>query len=91
MIVTYNQAKNARNLDERGISFELAGEFDFRSAIYVVDQRHEYNEQRIRATGRIRNRLHVLAYVTIPGGIRVISLRKANAREVRRYEAQAGS
>ncbi|MGH8706656.1 MAG: hypothetical protein ACREVD_01195 [Burkholderiales bacterium] len=31
-------------------------------------------------------RLHVLCFVRIPDGIRVISLRKANRREVLEYE-----
>jgi hypothetical protein len=36
--------------------------------------------------GMLRDRLHVLCFVETDDGIRVISFRKANAREVRRYE-----
>ena len=34
----------------------------------------------------IGQRAHVVCFTPIEGGIRVISLRKANAREVRRYD-----
>ncbi|MBY5943430.1 BrnT family toxin [Halomonas sp. DP5N14-9] len=34
----------------------------------------------------IGQRVHVVCFTPIEGGIRVISLRKANAREVRRYD-----
>jgi hypothetical protein len=34
------------------------------------------------------NRLHVICYALIEGGIRVISFRKANKREQKAYEAQ---
>jgi uncharacterized protein len=37
------------------------------------------------ALGQIGERLHVLCFTPIEGGIRVISLRKANDREVSRY------
>ncbi|RME64488.1 MAG: BrnT family toxin, partial [Alphaproteobacteria bacterium] len=41
-------------------------------------------ERRI-AIGPINGRLHVLIYVKTAKAVRVISLRKANAREVRKY------
>ena len=38
------------------------------------------------AVGFMGERLHVLCFTPVAGGIRVISFRKANAREVRNYE-----
>jgi uncharacterized DUF497 family protein len=38
------------------------------------------------AIGYIGLRLHVLCFTPIDGGVRIISLRKANQREVKRYE-----
>lgn len=38
------------------------------------------------ALGLLDGRLHVLVFSEIPGGIRVISFRKGNNREVKRYE-----
>jgi uncharacterized DUF497 family protein len=37
----------------------------------------------------IDDRLHAVGFTVITGGIRVISFRKANSREVRRYEQRA--
>jgi uncharacterized DUF497 family protein len=89
MIITYDRNKNLRNIAERGLSFDLVAEFDFRSALFEPDERRHYTEPRIRSLGKIHDRLHVLVYTVTPDGIRVISLRKANSREVKRYEAQA--
>jgi uncharacterized DUF497 family protein len=56
--------------------------------LYSVDDRHEYGETRIVAIGYLENRLHVLCFVETEKGIRVISFRKANSREVKHYESQ---
>jgi uncharacterized DUF497 family protein len=63
-----------------------AADFDFENALYAVDDRRDYGEMRYVALGMLGNRLHVLCFVETDDGIRVISFRKANAREVRRYE-----
>ena len=63
-------------------------EFDFETAIFAVDNRRDYDEIRFRALGYIGDRLHALVFVEIPDGIRIISFRKANKREVTHYESQ---
>ena len=85
MRIFYDPAKNQRNIRERGLSFESAAEFDFESALYAVDERRDYGETRYVAVGTLGVRLHVLCFAEMPEGIRVISFRKANAREVNRY------
>lgn len=89
MRIDYDSVKNARNVVERGLSFERVQEFDFETAIYAIDARRNYGEVRMRALGYLDERLHALVFVEIPDGIRVISFRKANQREVTHYEAQA--
>jgi len=86
MKLTFDPAKNAQNILDRGLSFERAAWFDFGSAFYVVDDRRDYGEVRYRAIGRLEGRLHVLVFTETTDGIRVISFRKANAREARRYD-----
>jgi uncharacterized DUF497 family protein len=86
MEISFDPAKNLRNVRERGLSFERASEFDFESALFEADDRRDYGEVRIRAFGNLDGRLHVLVFVETHQGIRVISLRKANRREVKRYE-----
>ena len=86
MDIDYDPAKNARNIAERGLPFNRVARFDFESALFSVDTRRDYGETRHRALGFINGRLHALVFVETERGIRVISLRKANPREVRRYE-----
>jgi uncharacterized DUF497 family protein len=83
--VTYDPAKNKRNIRERGLSFDRSSEFYFETAFYFVDARKEYREIRRVAVGYLDRRLHVLCFVTTEEGIRVISFRKANTREARKY------
>ena len=85
MEITFDPAKNARNIRDRGLSFERAVEFDFDTAVADIDERHDYGETRIVAIGHLDDRLHVLCFVETDTGIRVVSFRKANLREVSRY------
>lgn len=88
MHVTFDPAKNERNARLRGLSFERAADFAFESALFAVDARKDYSETRFVAIGLLDDRVHVLCFAETPEGIRVISFRKANSREVNRY-AQA--
>ena len=90
MRITFDPVKNERNVRLRGLSFEQAADFAFDSALFAVDERREYHETRFVAMGLLGSRVHVLCFIEMPDGIRVISLRKANSREVNRY-AQAQS
>jgi uncharacterized DUF497 family protein len=86
---SFDPAKNARNIAAHGISLEQASEFDWVGAFNVEDVRRDYGERRFQAFGLIGARVHVLVYTPREGRLQVISLRKANKREVRRYENQA--
>lgn len=88
MRIEFDTAKNERNIRERGLSFAQAAEFDFETAAYTVDNRRDYGEVRFRALGYLDGRLHALVFIGIPDGIRIISFRKANQREVVLYESQ---
>jgi len=61
-------------------------DFEWETAILLEDTRKTYSEQRYPASGFLNNRLHILCFTKISGGIRVISFRKANKREVSRHE-----
>ena len=89
MDITFDPAKNARNPEARGLSVERVAEFDFESAIFVEDTRRNYSERRWRALGLVGDRVHALVFVETGTGIRVISFRKANEREVKSYEQKA--
>ena len=83
MEITFDPRKNERNLKERNLDFAAAADFDFVSATYETEFRG--NEYRIVAAGYLNRRLHILCFIPKPGGIRVISFRKANDREARKY------
>ena len=85
MRIEFNPAKNKANIQERGLDFELAADFDFDSALILPDTRKAYPELRYVAVGYLAQRLHVLCFTPVPGGIRVISFRKANLREVKSH------
>lgn len=89
MGIVFDFAKSARNTVERGFSFERAAEFEWDTALVASDTRKDYGEQRYQALGKIEGRLYVLVFTPRGGDVHVISLRKANRREIRRYEAQA--
>ncbi|WP_339665274.1 BrnT family toxin [uncultured Pseudomonas sp.] len=86
MEITYDPAKNATNIEQRGLSFERVADFDFETALFSVDDRRDYGETRYRGFGYLDDRLHALVFVETENGIRVISFRKANKREVKGYE-----
>ena len=85
MHISYDPTKSERTRRERGLSFDKAAAFDYQTALYAADERRDYGETRIVALGLIGDRVHVLCFVETDDGIRVISLRKANPREVNRY------
>jgi uncharacterized DUF497 family protein len=68
------------------LSFERVRDFDFGTANVAIDDRRDYGEVRYVATGYLEKRLHILCFTETMLGIRVISFRKANNREVRKYE-----
>ena len=86
MKIEYDPEKSRKNSQERGLSFDLVAKFDWETAIFTEDIRYLYPEKRFVAMGYLNERLYVLCFTPIPGGVRVISFRKANLREVRRYE-----
>ena len=79
MNIAFDAANNARNVALRGLSFE-------RAAAFEADDRRDYGETRVTAIGMLDGVPHVLIFTMREETLRVISFRKANKREVRRYE-----
>lgn len=86
MQITFDPVKNAANVEERNLPFERAAAFDFSTAVAAQDTRKAYPETRLVAVGFLGDRLHVLCFTPLPTGLRVISFRKANLREIKDYE-----
>jgi len=86
MEITYDRTKNTENINIRNLSFEQVVDFDFETTNFTIDKRKNYGEIRRCAIGYFGNRLHALVFTETLKGIRVISFRKANKREVANYE-----
>lgn len=78
--------KEGRNISQRGLSLDLAEQLDWATALIWEDRRKDYGERRYCVLGFIEDRLHSVVLTPRDGKPRVISLRKANKREVKRYE-----
>lgn len=85
MKISIAPAKDATNLVKHGVSLAQAAQLEWESALTWPDVRRAYSEPRRCGIGYIGLRLYFVAFVDRADGRRVISLRKANAREVKRY------
>lgn len=83
--IGFDPAKNATNIASRGLSFELVEQMEWATALMEEDTRKVYGERRFQVLGFIGERLHAMVFTPREGKVHVISLRKANSREVKRY------
>ena len=86
MLIEFDPAKDALNCRKHGLSLQAAEAFLWGTAFYQPDTRKDYGEPRFYALGFINQRLHALIFTPRGDIPRIISLRKANKREVAFYE-----
>ena len=84
--ISFDPAKSHRNEAERGLPFTLVLDLDWSSALIKEDTRREYGERRLQVLGLIHGRLHAVVFTPRHDKVHVISLRKANHREVKHHE-----
>ena len=84
-MIEFDPAKDASNLDKHGLSLGDAESFEWQTAVVREDMRASYPKPRFEAVGYMGERLHVMVFCLRGDTVRVISLRRANAREVKRY------
>jgi uncharacterized DUF497 family protein len=83
----WDEAKRATNLEKHGVDFADAQKMWQKAMVVAKDARREYGESRYVGISRIEERVMVVVYTERAVDIvRIISLRKANSREVRSYE-----
>jgi uncharacterized DUF497 family protein len=85
MDIEFDQAKDKANLEKHGMSLADAASIEWETSIVWMDERSNYGESRMCGIGYIGNRLYCVAFVDRGEVRRIISLRKANSREVKRY------
>ena len=88
MKLIYDSAKNDSNIAKHGLSLAEAKLLEWDTALEWIDGRKNYGEERRIALAPMKQRLYYVVYVELKTGIRVISLRKANIREVKKYEKE---
>lgn len=81
----FDPAKRASNIAKHGVDLADADQLEWETVLVRADVRFSYPEPRMVAMGLIGLRLYVLVFTVERRGMRAISLRKANNREIDRY------
>jgi uncharacterized protein len=81
----FDPGKDATNLSKHGLSLAVAAELSWDAALVWVDSRADYGEVRMVALAPIGDKLFFVAFVDREPARRIISLRRANRREVSHY------
>ena len=85
MKITFDPAKRDWTLRERGLDFAEAAEVFAGQTIDIPDRRHDYGEDRINSVGYLRGRMVIVCWTPRGNARHVISMRRTNDREKRRY------
>jgi uncharacterized DUF497 family protein len=87
MLFEWDDRKAAQNAAKHGVPFEYAARvFLDPQRLDSEDTRRDYSEKRWLTLGKIEGRLFAVAYTPRGAVIRLISARKANEREQRKYD-----
>ena len=86
MNIEFDAAKDEANVEKHGVSLALAAEIEWTDVLCAPDSRRDYGELREIGFAVIAQRLYVVVFVQRGQMMRVISLRKANSREVKLYD-----
>jgi uncharacterized DUF497 family protein len=90
MAITFDPAKRERTLAERGLDFADAAEVFAGPLVENPDERFDYGEERFVTVGYLARRMVVVVWTPRGADRHIISLRKANERERKRYGEQLG-
>ncbi|MCP9858875.1 MULTISPECIES: BrnT family toxin [unclassified Cyanobium] len=84
-MIRFDPAKRLRTLEQRGLDFLDAETVFAGPTIEVPDRRRDYGEIRIVCVGWLRGRAVIVVYTERNDIRHIISMRKANEREQRRF------
>jgi len=91
MQITYDPIKDDTNQLKHGVSLSLAIKLEWDLLLTSVDNRNDYGECRMVGYVPINDRVYCVVYVDRDQQRRIISLRKANKREVKSYANKINS
>ena len=86
MEITFDPPKRDKTLAERGLDFADAGQVFAGKHYTLVDDRRDYGETRYISIGEMRGRMVVVVWTPRGDNRHIISMRKANDREQKRYK-----
>ncbi len=85
MDIDFDQAKRKQTLEYRGLDFARCDEVFAGPHLLIEDDRKDYSEQRFICFGFLDGREVVIVWTPRGNARRIISMRKANEREKRRF------
>ncbi|AET91503.1 hypothetical protein BYI23_B008960 [Burkholderia sp. YI23] len=83
--ITFDPLKDAINRLQHGVSLDLAKEIVWNDVVLKIDKRRDYREVREVAYVPLRGRTFCVVVTRRHNALRIISLRRANKREIRKY------
>ncbi len=87
MDIEFDAAKDRANQSKHGLSLAQAFEMNWDSMLVRPDSRRDYGEGREIGYGLFGLRLCCVVFVRVADDrLRIVSFRKANAREIKAYE-----
>jgi hypothetical protein len=90
MRITFDPAKRAKTLAERGLDFADAAQILAGLHATLEDTRRDYGERRFISAGLLQGRLVVLVWTPRGAARRIISMRHAHAEEETRWRQHLG-
>jgi hypothetical protein len=88
--ITYDAAKRAKTLAERGLDFDNAATVFSGATLTLPDERQDYGEPRFQTYGLLGRHLVMVVWTPRGSDRHIISMRKCNAREKARYQERLG-
>jgi uncharacterized DUF497 family protein len=86
MKLTWDETKRQKTLEERQLDFNDASEVFEQIHLNIADTRIDYGEPRFIVVGFLRKRMIILVYTPRGETRHIISMRKANEREIKKYQ-----
>lgn len=86
MELEWDSSKRDWTLRNRGLDFLDVERFEYDTVVVVPDRRKDYGEARYNAYGYLDGILCTYCFTYRDARMRIISLRKANDRERRKYK-----
>ena len=85
MKISFDPGKDEKTLMERGFSLAIGAEVITNQVATFLDDRRDYGEDRFVSFGYVEGRLFVCVFTMRDTTFHIISVRKANDRELNRY------